>query len=184
MLWNSTSECICSFCFIGSRFNAYIRLHLPFLLHRVVTIEWTPNLLFQYFTKMNLPNIKQGWICTYSSHLAGFPSGRGKESTCQCRGRRDPDSIPGVRKIPWRRKWKPTPVFLRGKFHGQRILGGYSPWGRKEPDMTERRTAGARSLQWFQVRTRPVVGDWNWHSFSSTPGQPAWEQEKRSYPFS
>ena len=34
-----------------------------------------------------------------------------------------------VRKIPWRRKWQPTPVFLPGKSHGQRSLVGYSPWG-------------------------------------------------------
>ena len=35
------------------------------------------------------------------------------------------------------RKWQPTPVFLPGKSHGLRILVGYSPWGRKELDMTE-----------------------------------------------
>ena len=34
-------------------------------------------------------------------------------------------------------KWQPTPVFLPGKFHGQRSLVGNSPWGRKESDMTE-----------------------------------------------
>ena len=38
----------------------------------------------------------------------------------------------------WRRKWQPTPVFLPGKSHGLRSLVGYSPWGRKELDMTER----------------------------------------------
>ena len=37
----------------------------------------------------------------------------------------------------WRRKWKPTPVFLPGESHGWRSLVGYSPWGRKESDMTE-----------------------------------------------
>ena len=37
-----------------------------------------------------------------------------------------------VRKIPWRRKWQPTPVFLPGESHGWRNLVGYSPWGRKE----------------------------------------------------
>ena len=42
-----------------------------------------------------------------------------------------------VRKIPWRRKWQPTPVFLPGKSHDQRSLAGYSPWGHKEPEMTE-----------------------------------------------
>ena len=45
--------------------------------------------------------------------------------------------IPGsdlwVRKIPWRRKWQPTPVFFSGEFQGQRSLkAGYSPWGHKE----------------------------------------------------
>ena len=39
--------------------------------------------------------------------------------------------------IYWRRKWQPTQVFLPGKFHGQRSLAGYSPWGCKESDMTE-----------------------------------------------
>ena len=42
-----------------------------------------------------------------------------------------------VRKIPWRRKWQPTPVFLLGKYHGQRSLEGYSPWGCKESDTTK-----------------------------------------------
>ena len=38
---------------------------------------------------------------------------------------RDEGLIP-VRKIPWRRKWQPTPVFLPGESHGQRSLAGYS----------------------------------------------------------
>ena len=50
---------------------------------------------------------------------------------------RDADSIPWVRKIPWRRAWQPTPVFLPGESHGQRGLVGYSPWGRTESDTTE-----------------------------------------------
>ena len=33
-----------------------------------------------------------------------------------------------VRKIPWRRAWQPTPIFLPGKCHGPRSLVGYSPW--------------------------------------------------------
>ena len=44
---------------------------------------------------------------------------------------------PWVGKIPWRRKWQPTPVFLPGKFHGLRSLVGYSPWGHKESDTTK-----------------------------------------------
>ena len=43
-------------------------------------------------------------------------------------------------KIPWRKEGQPTPVFLLGEFHGQRKLGGCSPWGCKESDMTEQLT--------------------------------------------
>ena len=50
----------------------------------------------------------------------------GKESACWCR-RCELD--PFVKKISWRRKWQPTPVFLPGKSHRQRSLVGYSPWG-------------------------------------------------------
>ena len=46
-------------------------------------------------------------------------------------------STPWVGKIPWRREWQPTPVFLPGESHGQRRLVGYSPWGCKESDTTE-----------------------------------------------
>ena len=38
---------------------------------------------------------------------------------------KDTGSVPWVRKIPWRREWQPTP----GKFHAQKSLAGYSPWG-------------------------------------------------------
>ena len=58
----------------------------------------------------------------------------GKESACQCRGCR---FDPWVR-IPWRRKWQPTPVLSPGKSHGWRSLVGWSPWGCEESDMTER----------------------------------------------
>ena len=44
---------------------------------------------------------------------------------------------PWVGKIAWRRKWQLTPVFLPGKYHGQKSLVGYSPWGCKRVDMTE-----------------------------------------------
>ena len=42
-----------------------------------------------------------------------------------------------VGKIPYKRAWQSTPVFLPREFHGQRSLTGYSPKGRKESDMTE-----------------------------------------------
>ena len=43
---------------------------------------------------------------------------------------------PWVRKFPWRRKWQPTPLFLPGKFHGQRGLEVCRPWGHEESDTT------------------------------------------------
>ena len=47
---------------------------------------------------------------------------------------------PWVRKIPWRREWLPTSVFLPGESHGQRSLVGYSPWGLKASDAIEQLT--------------------------------------------
>ena len=59
----------------------------------------------------------------------------GKSICLQCRR---PGFDPWFGKILWRRKWQPIPVFLPGKFHGQRSLVGYSPWGRKELATSER----------------------------------------------
>ena len=50
---------------------------------------------------------------------------------------RNAGSIPGSRRSPGVGKQQPAPVFLPGKFHGQRSLVGYSPWGHKESDTTE-----------------------------------------------
>ena len=60
----------------------------------------------------------------------------GKESAGQCR---TPRFHPWVRKIPWRRAWQPTPVFLPGESHGQSSLVGYLALldVHKESDMTE-----------------------------------------------
>ena len=56
----------------------------------------------------------------------GFPHSSVSKKIClQCR-RPGFNSLVG--KIPWRRKWQPTPVFLPGESHGQRSLAGYSPW--------------------------------------------------------
>ena len=66
------------------------------------------------------------YTCEKRSGLPWWLSG--KQPACQC-WRHGLDSWVG--KIPWRRKWQPTPVFLPGKSHGQRSLVGFSPWGRK-----------------------------------------------------
>ena len=70
-----------------------------------------------------------------------FPGGAsGKEPTCQCRRHKRCRFDPWVGKIPWRRAWQPTPVFLPGESHGQRRLAGYRPRGRKESDSLRDRT--------------------------------------------
>ena len=81
-------------------------------------------------------------------------------------------------KIPWRRKWQSNPVPLPGKSHGQRSLVGYSPWGRKELDMTQRlhslqcrkdhrRTNELTSLHLFRVLPRECTGH-SKHPLSTT----------------
>ena len=69
---------------------------------------------------------------------AGFPGGsNGNVSACNARDLGSTWVRSLVGKIPWRRKWQPTPAFLPGKSHGWRTLVGYSPWGCKEMDTTE-----------------------------------------------
>jgi len=51
-----------------------------------------------------------------------------------------------VRKIPWRKTWQPTPVFLPGQSHGQRSLVGYSPWGHKEFDTTKQLNSNNKNI--------------------------------------
>ena len=67
--------------------------------------------------------------------MASLVGSEVKVSACNAGG---PGSIPGSGKIPWRWKWQPTPLFLPGESHGWKSLVGYSPWGRKESNMTER----------------------------------------------
>ena len=59
------------------------------------------------------------------------------ETCLQCRRCMRHWFDPWVGKIPWRRAWQPTPVFLPGESHGQRSLAGYSPQGHKELNITE-----------------------------------------------
>ena len=68
----------------------------------------------------------------------GFPGGvSDKEPAYQCRWHKKLGFNPWVGKIPWRRAWQPTPVFLSGESHGQRSLAGYGSQGCKESDTTE-----------------------------------------------
>ena len=62
---------------------------------------------------------------------------RGREPACQCRRLKRQGLNLQVGKIPWGKAWQPSPVFLPGESHRQRILVGYNPWGHKEVDTTE-----------------------------------------------
>ena len=74
----------------------------------------------------------------FGNSIWGFPGGSsGKEPACQCRRYKSCGFDPQVGKIPWRRKWQSTPIFLPGKSYGQRSLAGYSPRGCQELDTTE-----------------------------------------------
>ena len=75
------------------------------------------------------------WAFARCQACSGLPWWLRGWSVCLQCGR--PGFDPWVGKIPWRRIWHPTPVFLPGDSHGQRSLAGYSPWGCKESDMTE-----------------------------------------------
>ena len=78
--------------------------------------------------------------------LHELPSGHNaKGSACQRRRCERCGFDPWVGKIPWSRKWQPTPVFLPGEFHGQRSLVDYHPWGPKESDDSVTQRLGART---------------------------------------
>ena len=54
-------------------------------------------------------------------------------------------------KIPCRRKWQPTPVFLPGESQGQRSLVGYNPWGHKESNRTERLSTATKQQKLYKT---------------------------------
>ena len=87
----------------------------------------------------------EAWAQIFIKYQVGqhkdFPGGTsGKEPTCQCRRCRRHGFDPWVGKVPWRRKWQPSSVFLPGKYYGQKSLVGYSPWGHKELNMMSMHT--------------------------------------------
>ena len=76
----------------------------------------------------------------------------GKGTMCQCRRRKRCGFESCVQKSLWRRKWQSFPVFLLERSRGQRSLEGYSPWGHKELDTTERLSVHALTyyfLEWL-----------------------------------
>ena len=83
-------------------------------------------------------------------YILGLPGWlRGKESTCQCSRHQTHGFDPWVGKIPWRRKWQPTPVFLPGEPHGQRSL--VQSIGSRESDTNERLSTSIEYIPTFDI---------------------------------
>ena len=85
----------------------------------------------------------------------------GKESDHQCRKHR---FNPWVRKIPWRKKRLPTPVFSPGKSQGQRSPGGYNTWGPKESDTAYQLNNNNKMVTWC---SQILSGDIKWRKIST-----------------
>ena len=77
-----------------------------------------------------------------------------KEFACHCRRPKRHGFNPWVRKIPWRRKWQPTPVFLFGESHEQRSLASYIPCGCKESDRTQHITEAYYLWTSFKIMSK------------------------------
>ena len=131
------SHATCEICFEDVAHTHSHGLHLQVLLPLLWVLNthpwkvfWSPALglleppdpLFRC-TESRVP------VILYSlEQPAGFPGGAsGKEPTFHCRRHKRLGFSLWVCKIPWRRAWQPTPVFLPGESHGQRSLLGYGP---------------------------------------------------------
>ena len=105
-------------------------------IRHLVTPRSLSGLLFFFFLDS---------LCTW-----GFPGGSdGKESTFSAGGLIWSLVWSLVEKIPRRREWQLTPVFLPGESHEQRSLAGYSPWSYKESGTAQRLTLCTLRCQWW-----------------------------------
>ena len=90
------------------------------------TVEW-PRENPSWSPFFHLYLVPYMWIQRRQDYRRGFPGGTsGKELTCQCRRHKRCRFDPWVGKIPWKRAWQPTSVFLPGESHEQRNLTSYS----------------------------------------------------------
>ena len=95
----------------------------------------------------------------------------GKEPAHRCRRHNRCGFNPwDWKKIPWRRKWQPSPVFLPGESHGQRSPAGYSSWNHRELDMTEL-DWHARIHVWFSPLSS---ASWNSSLLARSPELSFW----------
>ena len=115
--------------------NMRLLLHtIYFLLCNAFSVSIHQALGFQTCYVSNWHHLISVSYCT----IYRIPDGTsGKESACQCRRCKRQGFNPWVGKIPQRRAWQPTPVFLPEESHGQRSLADNCPQGCKEPDTTE-----------------------------------------------
>ena len=82
---------------------------------------------------------------------------------------------PWIGRIPWSRKWQPTPVFLPGKFPGWRSLAGYSPWGHKESAMIKVTEDTQWKIPWSRKwQPTPVFVPRKFHAHRSLLGYSPW----------
>ena len=113
---NSVSLCPASFC--SSRPNLPVSPGISWLLTFVLIVPGGT-----YFLQFSIGILS--------------PKNHQQEPTCQRRRGKRCRFNCWVGKIPWRRKWQFSPIFLPGKFHGERSLVGYCLWEHRELDMTE-----------------------------------------------
>ena len=114
--------------------TSYLLLSLVLSTH----MDYSSTFLMDHNLTGAIPSLEASVETEEVIESQGYPDGAsGKEPACQCRRHKICRFSPWVGKIPWRRKWQPTPIFLPGESHGQRSLLGYSPWSHKESDTTE-----------------------------------------------
>ena len=139
-------QCIeCSFLYLY--FPIFLSNPYPHLHPKIISFLLLWNMHDQFYSWQHLkgwfredPALRKKKIIPFPSAFLGFPGGSVvKNPHANTGGTRD-GCNPWVGKIPWRRKWQPTPVFLPGQFHGQRSQAGHCPWGCKESDMTDTHT--------------------------------------------
>ena len=92
-----------------------------------------------------------------------------------------------IGKIPWRKAWQPTSVFLPGESHGQRSLVGYSPWGHKESDVTEQlstaqhmQSTSCETLGWMKHKLESRLQGEISITSDMQMAPPLWQKAKRN----
>ena len=108
------------------------------------------------------------WASGYTSRSPSFGFPRwvsGKESTCQCR---KCGFDPWVEKIPWRRSWQPTPVFLPGESPWTEEPGGVQSWAHTDSDTTATKTTTTPSFPYRQSLIKP---NWRGREEKLTDGE-------------